>query len=61
MSLQRVLPVLAAVFFVTRVSPVLAQDVPDGMEVQLPDGRSVMLHDDHPWEFKRPAPQLAAC
>ena len=27
------------------------------MEVELPDGRSVMLYDDHTWEFKRPAPQ----
>ncbi len=27
-----------------------------GMEVQVPDGRTVSLYDDHTWEFKRLAP-----
>ena len=58
MSLRRVWPVLAAILFVINVSPALAQDAADGMEVQLPDGRAVMLYDDHTWEFKRPAPQV---
>ena len=30
-----------------------------GMEVELPDGRTVLLYDDHTWEFKRPAPAPA--
>ena len=30
-----------------------------GMEVQLPDGKVVLLFDDQTWEFKRPAPPLA--
>ncbi len=58
MSLQRVLPALAAILFVIHVSSALAQDAPDGMEVELPDGRAVMLYDDHTWEFQRPAPQV---
>ena len=58
MSLQRVLPALAAILFVIHVNPALAQDAPDGMEVGLPDGRAVMLYDDHTWEFQRPAPQV---
>ena len=58
MSLRRVLPALAAILLVINVSPALAQDAADGMEVQLPDGRAVMLFDDHTWEFKRPAPQV---
>ena len=58
MSLQRVLHALAAILFVIHVSSALAQDAPDGMEVGLPDGRAVMLYDDHTWEFKRPAPQV---
>ncbi len=58
MSLQRDLPALAAILLVINLSPALAQDAPDGMEVGLPDGRAVMLYDDHTWEFKRPAPQV---
>jgi len=30
-----------------------------GTEVQVPDGRTVLLFDDHTWEIKRPAPALA--
>ena len=30
-----------------------------GMEVQVPDGRTVSLYDDHTWEFKRLAPAPA--
>ncbi len=60
MSLQRVLHALAAILFVIHVSSALAQDAPDGMEVGLPDGRAVMLYDDHTWDFKRPAPQEMA-
>ena len=30
-----------------------------GMEVELPDGRTVLLYDDHTWEVKRPAPAPA--
>ena len=60
MSVQRVLHAFAAILFVIHVSSALAQDAPDGMEVGLPDGRAVMLYDDHTWEFKRPAPQVTA-
>lgn len=28
----------------------------EATEVQLPDGRTVLLFDDYTWEFKRPAP-----
>ncbi len=31
-----------------------------GTEVQLPDGRAVILYDDQTWEFKRPAPEVMA-
>ena len=54
---QRIFQTLAAILLVIQVGPALAQEAADGMEVELPDGRTVMLYDDHTWEFKRPAPQ----
>ncbi len=47
---------LAATLIVIQAGSALAQMGSGGMEVQLPDGRAVMLYDDHTWEFKRPAP-----
>ncbi len=32
--------------------------VADGTEMQRPDGRTVVLYDDHTWDFKRPAPEM---
>jgi hypothetical protein len=31
-----------------------------GTEVQLPDGHTAILYDDHTWEIKRPAPEVRA-
>ncbi len=60
MIVQRILPAVAAALFIILVSPALAQERASGMEVELPDGRAVMLYDDHTWEFKRPVPQAMA-
>ncbi len=46
---------LTLVIWFVLCGPVWAQ----GTEVQTPDGRAVLLHDDHTWEFKRPAPAPA--
>jgi hypothetical protein len=46
---------LTLVFWFVLCGPVWAQ----GTEVQAPDGRTVLLFDDHTWEFKRPAPASA--
>jgi hypothetical protein len=60
MSLRRTSQAFAVILFVFHAGPALAQDAASGMEVQLPDGQSVVLYDDHTWEFKRPAPQTMA-
>jgi hypothetical protein len=46
---------LALVFWIAFCGLASAQ----GTEVQLPDGQTVLLYDDHTWEFKRPAPAPA--
>ncbi len=46
---------LTLVIWLVLSGPVWAQ----GTEVQTPDGRAVLLHDDHTWEVKRPAPAPA--
>ena len=53
--LMQFLTVLILVLCVSVLA--IAQEASSGMEVELPDGRAVMLYDDHTWEFKRAAPQ----
>ena len=48
---------LALVLALWIAGPALAMAA---MELQAPDGRTVVLYDDNTWEYKRPAPVLAA-